>query len=224
MFTGPNTITNGLVLSLDAANVKSYVNGSTTWRDLSGNRNNGTLTNGPTFNSANLGSIVFDGVDDYITGSNSSNFAFGTGNFAVSTWFRTTANSIGLLVDLRSNASGIGNGYSDYFISGKYSLYYSNAVKYTSTGSINNNIWYNTVTTKISNTVYVYINGTLDGFFSDSTNFDEGGFRLARNVNIVGPSYLTGNISQVMIYKGVGLSQSQIQQNYDATKSRYNPE
>jgi hypothetical protein len=224
MFTGPNTITNGLVLSLDAANVKSYVNGSTTWRDLSGNRNNGTLTNGPTFNSANLGSIVFDGVDDYITGSNSSNFAFGTGNFSVSTWFRTTANSIGLLVDLRSNASGFGNGYSDYFISGKYSLYYNNAVKYTSIGSINNNIWYNTVTTKISNTIYVYINGTLDGSFSDSTNFDEGGFRLARNVNIVGPSYLTGNISQVMIYKGVGLSQSQIQQNYDATKSRYNPE
>jgi hypothetical protein len=220
-FGGSNIVTDGLVLWLDAANRKSYPGSGTNWLDLSGNNNTGTLTNGPTFSSANNGSIVFDGTNDYVTGSDSSNFAFGTGNFAVSTWFRTTANSVGLLVDLRSNTSGTGAGYSDYFVSGKYSLFYSNAVKYTSTGSISNNIWYNTVTTKISNTVYVYINGILDGSFSDSTNFNEGGFRLARNVNTTGTAYLTGNISQVMIYKGAGLSQSQIQQNYDALKSRY---
>lgn len=222
IFGSPPIVTSGLVLNLDAANTKSYPRSGTVWRDLSGNNNSGSLINGPTFNSQNGGSIVFDGVDDFVTGSDSSNFAFGTGNFAVSTWFRTTVNSIGVLVDLRSNALGVGNGYSDYFLSGKYSLYYSNTVKYTSIGSISNNIWYNIVTTKISNIIYVYINGILDGSFSDSTNFNEGGFRLARNVNITGTSYLTGNISQVMIYKGAGLSQSQIQQNYNALKSRFN--
>jgi hypothetical protein len=52
---------------LDAGNTKSYYSGSTSWYDLSGNRNNGTLTNGPAFNGANGGSIVVDGVDDTIT-------------------------------------------------------------------------------------------------------------------------------------------------------------
>jgi hypothetical protein len=61
----PNIVTDGLVLYLDAANVKSYVSGSTTWVDIAAG-NNVTLTNGPTFNSGNNGSIVFDGTNDYV--------------------------------------------------------------------------------------------------------------------------------------------------------------
>ena len=62
----PKMVTDGLVLSLDAANTKSYPRSGTTWTDLSGNSNTGTLTNGPTFNAGNLGSIVFDGTNDYV--------------------------------------------------------------------------------------------------------------------------------------------------------------
>jgi len=62
----PRIITDGLVLCLDAGNPKSYPGSGTTWTDLSGNGNNGTLTNGPTYNSGNLGSLVFDGVNDYV--------------------------------------------------------------------------------------------------------------------------------------------------------------
>ena len=62
----PPIVTNGLVLALDAGNTLSYVSGSTTWRDLSGNNNSGSLVNGPTFNSVNGGSIVFDGSNDYV--------------------------------------------------------------------------------------------------------------------------------------------------------------
>jgi len=64
---GPAIITSGLVLELDAGNIKSYQSGSTTWFDKSGNASNGTLINGPTFNTGSLGSIVFDGVDDYVS-------------------------------------------------------------------------------------------------------------------------------------------------------------
>ena len=63
--SGPDLVQNGLVLALDASDRNSYPGSGTTWRDMSGNSNNGTLTNGPTFNSANGGSIVFDGSDDY---------------------------------------------------------------------------------------------------------------------------------------------------------------
>src|SRR6056300_382098 len=62
-----NIVTDGLVLNLDAARKDSYNRTGTTWNDISGNGNNGTLTNGPTFDSEDYGSIVFDGVDDYVT-------------------------------------------------------------------------------------------------------------------------------------------------------------
>jgi len=62
----PKVVTDGLVLYLDAANKRSYPGTGTTWSDLKGS-NNGTLTNGPTFDSANGGGIVFDGSDDYVS-------------------------------------------------------------------------------------------------------------------------------------------------------------
>lgn len=61
----PSIVTNGLVLYLDAANNRSYPGTGTAWSDLSGNGNNGTLVNGVGYNSANGGSLSFDGVDDY---------------------------------------------------------------------------------------------------------------------------------------------------------------
>lgn len=62
----PKIVTEGLVFYVDAANPKSFVNGNTTWNDLSRSGNNGTLTNGPTFDSSNGGSISFDGLNDYV--------------------------------------------------------------------------------------------------------------------------------------------------------------
>jgi hypothetical protein len=65
---GGRIVTDGLVLSLDAGDRNSYPGSGTTWRDLSGNNNSGSLVNGPTFNSANQVSILFDGVNDYVSG------------------------------------------------------------------------------------------------------------------------------------------------------------
>ena len=66
---GPDIVEDGLVLCLDAANINSYPKTGTTWSDLAGS-NNGTLTNGPTFDAANGGSIVFDGTDDIVNVGN----------------------------------------------------------------------------------------------------------------------------------------------------------
>jgi hypothetical protein len=59
-------VKDGLVLDLDASLLASYPGTGTTWTDLSVNNNNGTLINGPTFDSGNGGNIVFDGSDDYV--------------------------------------------------------------------------------------------------------------------------------------------------------------
>ena len=63
---GPKIVTDSLILCLNAADKKSYSGSGTTWYDRSGDGHNGTLEGSPTFDSANGGSIVFDGVDDYV--------------------------------------------------------------------------------------------------------------------------------------------------------------
>jgi hypothetical protein len=62
----PRTITDGLVLCLDAANSKSYPGSGTTWTDLSGLGNTGTLVNGVGYSGDNLGSLSFDGSNDRV--------------------------------------------------------------------------------------------------------------------------------------------------------------
>jgi hypothetical protein len=70
-FRGPNIVRDGLVLALDAASPRSYPGSGTTWYDLSGNGNNGTLVNSTFSNNV----IQFDGTNDYVSvgnvGSNS---------------------------------------------------------------------------------------------------------------------------------------------------------
>jgi hypothetical protein len=87
-------VTSGLVMNLDAGFTPSYPRQGTTWYDVSGNDYNGALTNGPTFNSANGGSIVFDGVDDYANNSNPSSLQ--NQNLTVSMWIKpsTATNEI----------------------------------------------------------------------------------------------------------------------------------
>jgi hypothetical protein len=62
---GSSIVRSGLLVHLDAANVKSYPGSGTTWSDLSGNGVDGTLINGPAYDSSNKGGLVFDGIDDH---------------------------------------------------------------------------------------------------------------------------------------------------------------
>jgi uncharacterized delta-60 repeat protein len=75
--TYPNVVEENLSLLLDAGFIPSYPKTGTSWYDLSGNNRNGTLANGPTFNSTD-GSIVFDGTDDVVNFSTitASNWSF----------------------------------------------------------------------------------------------------------------------------------------------------
>jgi hypothetical protein len=86
---GPDGISDGLVLALDAANKVSYPGSGTGWYNLSGTIQSGSLINGPTFNGGNGGSIVFDGVDDYVDISSAKLFA--TNKFSLGFWIKVTS-------------------------------------------------------------------------------------------------------------------------------------
>ena len=220
MFTGPNTITNGLVLSLDAANVKSYVNGSTTWRDLSGNRNNATLINGPTFNSANLGSIVFDATDDFAIITSNAVFNFGTGDFTLETWIYPESFSTYLhMIQMPDQGTfalkaNITDG-AIYFYNPSFTTYGS-----TPNWTLVLNKWNYVAMTRVSSVAYVYLNGESKGSkTSFTTNFSNNTIKI--HGGHFGGEFAQCKIATTKIYNK-GLAASEILQNYNAQKSRFN--
>ena len=86
-------VQSGLVLNLDAGASTSYPGSGTTWTDLSGNGNNGSLVNGPTFNSSNGGSISFDGSNDEVICTNNASVQITVGT--ISAWFNANNGNSG---------------------------------------------------------------------------------------------------------------------------------
>ena len=81
----PATPSDGLILCLDSRNPRSYPGSGTTWFDISGNNNHGTLTSGPTLSS---NGFSFDGVDDYVSVSTLPSL---TSQYTLAAWIRASA-------------------------------------------------------------------------------------------------------------------------------------
>jgi hypothetical protein len=212
----PKVITEGLVLYLDAANTKSYVSGSTTWSDLSRSQNNGTLINGPTFNSGNGGSIIFDGSNDYTNLSTVTSFSSSQPH-TYSAWIFPTAFALyRWIIDNGTSNQGTSlitnNSLVGFFYNGG-----SNFV--TSNRSISANTWNNVVAVYSGLSVGFYINGVYD------TNKSVTSFAAGNVVPKIG-SWLTtnffyaGRVSQTLIHNRA-LTAQEVLQNYNTTKGRY---
>jgi hypothetical protein len=222
---GPTVVTNGLVLSLDAGDRNSYVSGSTTWFDLAGT-NNGTLTNGPTFNTGSFGSIVFDGVDDYVgltlNSQLSNSFTFSA--FVKLSAFSTNTNPQALVVSQVASYSNYWAFLGTYQSKWHWALYDgSNNPFITSNITPTTSSW--TYVTGVrdvpSDTLYLYINGMLDSTFIDTT----AGIPTYSALNVGGQTtqgarYSNSNIATTQIYNRA-LSASEVQQNYNALKGRF---
>jgi len=230
-----NIVTNGLVLNLDAANPRSYpqpYNG-TTWFDISGNSRNGTLTNGPTYNSANGGSIVFDGGDDYVDTSYIT--SIGTNEFTYCAWVKFSASQQGAIIIKRIGAPSYQQ--LSLFIAGdsggntpgvKFAF---NDVSTTSllrigitTQSYNDNKWHYVVLTRNSTSTFLYIDGTLStSATSTSINLSSNSKlfigRSGDNQTVAGLP-LNGSLANIMLYNKQ-LSSQEVLQNFNATRARF---
>ena len=234
----PTIVTNGLVLNLDAANTKSYVSGSTVWRDISGNSFNGSFINGLTFSNQNGGTIVFDGSNDYISFgsfSTTSPLSFTSGSFTLEHWVKPTALQPGTYF-----------GLTNMILTKGPASTFNYATQITTSGSVSfihrdnsESLIFNTFTVgNILNTVShlvfainssgtqisLYINGLLSGTQNltgkpitpyNNDLVSVGGGNLG-NTNAV----FIGNIYVNRIYNRT-LSAQEITQNYNALKSRF---
>ncbi len=236
---GPNIVKDGLVLYLDSGSPNSYysLQGGNTWKDISGNGNNGSLINGPTFNSANGGSIVFDGTNDYV------NFSLTIPTSTVYTvccWFTAAAGNwngslFGFGTGTSPNTQNVylfgGGGGCGSPAGGSFGFNTWNCDSYgignASTLLKNNGFHHVTAIFRNQsvNTNVLWLDGvpqTLSQQFGITNNTSNltNQFKIASNGWYVSDQLWRGSISLCQVYNRE-LSAAEVLQNYDATKSRF---
>ena len=229
---------NGLVLCLDAGNVKSYLGSGTTWTDLSGNGNSGTLVNGVGYNSGNLGSLVFDGVDDYISLPNAGIRNLLSTNCTISV-ICSYSTKVGLLFPTLIGSLSFGGnwvGWRLVFDASNRNLEFTNAsgVNGSNQSSLdfnyifpdNINQFTHVSCTWIASTGAKnnYINGVLTNSTASSTyGFGENtteGVRISSLSNGQGDNFFSGRVANTLLYNRA-LTAAEIQQNFNALKGRF---
>jgi hypothetical protein len=234
----PNIVTEGLILYVDAANYKSLVSGDTTWNDITKTGDDGTLVNGPIFNSTNNGSILFDGVDDYInfselTPANTLNtFSFGIWFSPAITITSGSLATFSMLMESQDQrfTSTRPDNYIYFLTNGELVF-----ATFTPTNNLvslqttwNSDEWYQVFCTyePITGEKKLFINGELENsvtgvtgnYFNTFTHFGLGAYNVS---TIFSPTNaFNGNISNFMVYDKT-LSEQEVLQNYNTLKSRY---
>jgi hypothetical protein len=227
-------VKDGLVLWLDAGDRSSYPGGSNVWRDLTPNANNGTLFNTPTFSSANGGSIVFDGSDDY--GRLTSKIFQGINDFTFSCILKNTQSTYtnygGPIYTEWSSGSGTSN--TVYVSMGEGNTQISSS-------PFRINFWFQVANTQYqnsSNTTIpvnqtvsltcvregdqskIYINESLDS----TVTAVSGPLDTRSNDPLIAKAgygaVFKGNIYTIQIYNRA-LSANEISQNFNATRTRF---
>lgn len=217
-----NIVRDGLILDLDAAKRDSYPGSGATWFDIGGLQYNGTLVNGPTFDSSNAGSIVFDGTNDYLVRTDASlkNYTTVTANIWMyvsstnswETYFSYNAEEAGLTqgwgIRRQSNANnyqywgGTGNTGIKLYKNGTL-ISSANATLETSYGTNATGSWnmITLVATGVSswNTHNRFTLATRSDLLNTATNMKVGSFNLYNRE----------------------LSATEVTQNYNALKGRY---
>jgi len=228
----PQIVTSGLVLSLDAGNTKSYPGTGTTWFDKSGNGYNGTLINGPTFNTANLGSIVFDGVDDYVNTTSNIGIS-GASPRTVECWIYVDSNTSKSILGYGGQTEGHLFDTLMFYTSGYlrvighyYGSGYDTASTLPSRNTVNINQWNHIVHMYDGTTASLYTNGVFSNSKEFSTsagnqlNTTNNTFRVGTGQYTGGYQYTTGKISCAKFYNRA-LSAAEVSQNFNALRGRY---
>jgi hypothetical protein len=233
MYTGANIIRNGLVLGLDAASKNSYPGSGTVWTDLSENSNTGTLVNSPTFSSDNNGILTFNGTNQYISipiQNLSRPCTFSTWlNFNNLAGFQTlvgqdTSTAIARGRFYFQKAGGTAEGYILNVVNFSIVLSNGTIVVVNAINPVVINQWYNYSAVLTTTTLSLYENGILQNTVSDSNTFLTPNTTIVLNAGYFSNAiadYINGRSSSFLIHNRA-LTATEIAQNYNAQKSRFN--
>ena len=218
----PGIVTEGLVLSVDAADKTSYPGSGTTWTDLSGNGNDGTFAGDPTFNSNYGGIIDFDGSGDYITISDSSDWNIGTSDFAIEMWINSDANGSFALFN-HYESSNVDLRIIHHDVLGL--LFYVNNTTYPTNGqsavTLTANVWHHIVFTRVASTLKYYLDKLVvatQASFTTNIQDYSGALEIGR---VEQSTVFDGEIAITRFYVGRGLSEKEVLQNFNAQRGRF---
>ena len=231
LYHSPSIITNGLSLCLDAGNIKSYPGSGTTWTDLSGNGNNGTFTNmdGANLDSANGGSLTFDGTNEYVE---LSTITLLRASSTISAWINIDDFTTGKTSTGRVFIRNSGNNFNNLigFYNGGYSFEVAtNSNPHEMAGRTTGNVsssaisagsWFHFSLVFDSNTFYGYVNGVQTGSANIANNLLFNRIGDGSTFADSYPAYMKGKIANFKVYNRA-LTAQEIQQNYNALKGRY---
>jgi hypothetical protein len=205
---------------LDAGFTPSYPTSGTTLTDMSYSSNNGTLVNGPVYSGTGGGTIVFDGVDDYVNCGNSESVQIFQGT--ISAWVKAPSPGSGY----RGIITKQGN-YGLFVRDGVLATYdWGNNLDITTGINIADNTWKNvsmTFTTNTgspSNNAIIYLNGSE--VLTTTIKYNANNVDLQIGNGGVDSQYISGSIAIGSFYNRA-LSASEILQNYNAQLSRFTP-
>ena len=217
----PQIVYNGLVLALDAADQGSYVSGSTSWNDLSGNRFNGTLTNNPTYSSENSGVIVFDGISNYV---NCGNVLDSLTDLSLECFVKFGAQSVnygGIISKTLSNANGWELRVANYTLTTtSIQFRYVGDTSFLNFGISTNGVWYHLVATGKLNSQKIYINGSLYDSKTDAVTPSANSNSLVIGKLAYSGIYVNMSLGLARIYNKA-LTATEVLQNYNAQKTRF---
>jgi hypothetical protein len=223
-----NIITDGLVFYVDAGNDKSYPGSGINCYDITSNNNSGVLTNGPTFDPSNVGSIVFDGVNDSVIFADSPSISI-TGDMTINCWIRVSdTGGFRGIID-KSNVSNTVPAPFTFFIQGGYSVLlrgdgidgYPIHYDYSlSTNSISVDVWENVTITYSSGTVTHYLNSEFNGTSYMTTLIGDMGYDMYIGNRPDNGIPMIGNISCVQLYNRA-LTPDEVLHNYNKLKFRF---
>ena len=223
----PRIVTDGLVLCLDAANVRSYPGTGTTWTDLKGG-NNGTLANmdASNFDSASGGGLLFDGTDEYVHGGDTSGSI--TNSCSTSIWFKATGvpsnnDTAGGTLFAQSNSFNHGIFISMSWINSNiiFGTFINNSIT-SNTNSVSQND-YHYITAQQDGTVQqIFLNGELiaSRSYTSAPYAVNPAYQIGRWGMGSYQRYFNGYIYNLSLYNRA-LTAEEVRQNYLATKERY---
>jgi hypothetical protein len=217
----PKIVTNGLVLCLDAANVKSYPGSGSTWYDLSGKNNHASLSGIPISNRT----TNYTGAEGATITFNSNDFTFDFEQ-TIMIALRPTENDA-TRRNPYNQAYG-GGGTWTHEPDGSISYYYGTAgvnnIPYVGVGSgltVAQNEWAIVTTSRSTTNNFMrwYKNGIL---YTNTTSAYAQVVTGTQNITI-GQGYASpyiGNIDYVALYNRA-LTTTEIEQNFNALRGRF---
>ena len=156
------------------------------------------------------GSGYFDGSGDYLTGTGSSNLAFGSGDFTIELWvyFNSVASSPAYqFLYSSADATVYLNTPVIYWFQSSSSLRFNNGSDVFSIAGIQAKTWYHVAVSRSSTTTKMFLNGVQVGSATDATVYINQPSRpmIGANGNGSGSEPFNGYISDVRCVKGTAV-------------------